>query len=145
VAGEVVDTKKVYLDEFVKAWKDKTVQQLQPYLDETELLLHDMSQIFEDQDNLLKQVGIVIVYFHAFRIARAEGWTNKIERQKLVYFEKIRNDNRDKASNDLGDADYDLLEFDRYAQSPNDAYAVKFRLATFLNVALGIKKTFEEL
>jgi hypothetical protein len=46
----------------------------------------------------------------------------------LQDFEVARASNRSKAELDIATADYDLLEFDRLNQTPNDAYAIKFRL-----------------
>ncbi len=69
-------------------------------------------------------------------MARGGGWTADITRKKLVDFEKPRDANRKKAEEKLADADYDLIEFDRSAQSPNDAGAVKFRLRVMLDKVL---------
>ncbi|MGO9527878.1 MAG: hypothetical protein ACLPT4_03915 [Verrucomicrobiia bacterium] len=43
-------------------------------------------------------------------------------------FEVLRVKNRKTAEEDITKADYDLLEFDKYVQSPNDSYAMEIRL-----------------
>jgi hypothetical protein len=57
----------------------------------------------------------------------------------------MRDANRKKAEEKLADADYDLLEFDRYTQSPNDAGAMKFRLRAILNKMFGKKVRADDL
>lgn len=63
----------------------------------------------------------------------------------LLNFKKIRQKNREKAEKSLSSADYDLIEFDRYAQSPNDLYAVKFRLQILLKHITGKNYAIEDL
>jgi hypothetical protein len=82
---------------------------------------------------------MVSVYYHLFRLARIDGWISQITRKKLVAFNKLRADNRKVAENDLTKAEYNLLEFDRYTQSPNDAGAIKFRLRVLMETAFNIK------
>lgn len=142
---EVLDTKKTYLDQFVIDQRDGNQAQLQAAYERAVKTLELMSLVFENADNLLKQVGMVILYFHAFRIAQSEGWVDQIDRRKFLAFEDVRSENRRLAEAEMADAEYELLEFDRYAQSPNDAYAVKLRLATMLKHVFGVKKSVEDL
>jgi hypothetical protein len=143
---EVVDTKKAYLDQFVRDHKDdKNLGRLQQAHERSSEVLDLMAKVFDRADPLLRQVGMVVLYFHTFRIAQSEGWLDQIERRKFVAFEEQRKENRRIAEEEIGAAEYELLEFDRYAQSPNDAYAVKLRLATMLKYIFGIKKTVEDL
>jgi len=144
-AGEIVDTKKAYLDDFTISWKNRTEEEFSDIENNTLYILNSMSDTFDNNDDLLKQVSMIVVYFHAYRLAMKEGWAANFQRHKLASFDETRRLNRQKAEEDLTDADYDLLEFDRYAQSPNDAYAVKLRVGTFLEKAFGIAKTVEEL
>ncbi len=104
-----------------------------------------MAKIFTTKDSLLRQVGIVNLYYHLFRLAHDEGWTHAITRKRLADFDKLREGNRRKAELNVGDADCDLLEFDRYAQSPNDGYAIKFRLAILLRTVFKKKISMENL
>jgi hypothetical protein len=131
--GKVIDTKKAYLDQFVKAFKSKPRTKMPSFLKAAQATASIMSGVFTNKDPLLGQVGMDLVYYHLFRRASKEGWADQITRKKLLDFEKLREDNRKLAENDLAGADYDLIEFDRYAQSPNDAGALKFRLRVMLD------------
>ena len=96
-----------------------------------------MVQVFTHPDPLLGQVGMVILYYHLFRLAEHEDWDGEITRKRLADFDKVREANRKKAEQSLATADYDLIEFDRYAQSPNDAYAIRLRLRILLREVFG--------
>lgn len=128
---KVVDTKKVYLDKFVEGESDKSRNAMPTYLENAQDNVANMAKVFTHKDSLLRQVGMLILYYHLFRIAEKEGWVNDITRKKLAEFDVLRAKNR-KAAEDDKKADYNLLEFDRYAQSPNDGYAIKFRLRIML-------------
>jgi len=128
----VVDTKKAYLDDFVKGFKDKSRTRMPEFLKPATETVELMASVFTNKDPLLRQVGMVTVYYHLFRLARQNGWVNQITRKKLLDFEKRRETNQRLAEENLTRADYDLIEFDRFAQSPNDAGALKFRLRVML-------------
>jgi len=131
-AGSVVDTKKAYLDKFVESFVSQPRNKLPAFFDNAKDNIARMAQVFIRKDPLLRQVGIVTLYYHLFRLAHQEGWTQEVTRKRLADFEKRREANRYKAEQDLTKANYDLIEFDRYAQSPNDGYAIKFRLKVLL-------------
>ena len=57
----------------------------------------------------------------------------------------MRESNREKAEQDISKANYDLIEFDRYSQSPNDGYALKFRLRVLLREVFKKDVSIEEL
>lgn len=50
-----------------------------------------------------------------------------MSRQSFNKFEQVRKENRAIAEVDLSAANYDLLEYDRLVQSPNDSLALQFR------------------
>ena len=135
-AEKVVDTKKVYLDAFVEKFKSQPRQKAPPFVKKTKETMDLMVPIFTKNDPLLRQVGMVMLYYHLFRIAHQQGWENKITRKRLLDFEKLREENRVTAEANLEKADYDLIEFDKYSQSPNDGYAIKFRLKVLFDKAL---------
>jgi len=141
----VVDTKKAYLDEFVERFSDQPRTSVPKFMKRAQEAVSDMASVFVSKDLLLRQVGMVTVYYHLFRVARAENWTADVTRKKLVDFEKLRDANRKKAETKLAAANYDLVEFDRYAQSPNDAGAVKFRLRVILDEVFGKKVKVDDL
>jgi Protein of unknown function DUF262 len=131
-AGKVVDTKKVYLDKFVDDYADKPRTRMPPYFKKSQGNVERMASVFTQKDSLLRQVGMVILYYHLFRIAHDQGWAHEITRKRLADFDKLRENNRKKAEQDITKANYNLIEFDRYSQSPNDAYAIRFRLKILL-------------
>lgn len=143
--NSVTDTKKAYLDRFVKDREDEAKTKKIPSVKAAKEILESMSLVFADGDPLLRSVGMVMLYFHLFRVGSAEGWTPSITRQSLVNFEKLRENNRVMAEENLPSASYDLIEFDRYSQSPNDLYAVKFRLQILLQAVVKKNYPIEEL
>jgi hypothetical protein len=142
--GKVMETKKRSLDRYVEEWAKGPRQADVPSYEVAKSILEEMAAVFTSRDKLLRQVGSVILYFHVFRIARAEGWTSEIERRLFEEFERTRDKNYEKA-NSGDDADLDLLEFDRFAQSSNDVYAVKIRLRLILKYVFGRDTLVENL
>jgi hypothetical protein len=142
---KVTDTKKIYLDAFVKEYSGRPRNSIPSFVKATQDNLTRMRSVFTDRDPLLRQVGMIVLYYHLFRLAFKDGWSGEITRQKLLNFEKLRESNRKKAERDMAGADYDLIEFDRYTQSPNDGYAIRFRLAIILNRVFKIKTHVDDL
>jgi hypothetical protein len=142
---KVVDTKKRSLDRFILDWAEKAPREYGlPFYGTTTTILEDMANVFTDRDRLLRQVGAVTLYFQLFRLAHVGGWTAEIQRHKLDAFEQARAQNRVTVEQG-GSGDPELIEFDRYAQSSNDAYAVKIRLRTLLKAVFDRDITIEEL
>ncbi len=144
--GKVVDTKKARLDDFVDGFASEPRNKLLPFQKPVQQTVQAMHKVFADADNLLRQVGMVTLYYHLFRLARAEKWLPAITRKKLFEFDKERASNR--ILFELGETDEidrDLIEFDGYAQSPNDAGAIRFRLKVMLNRVFGRDVELEEL
>lgn len=135
----VVDTKKRYLDDFVRHWKDSDRSDKLPFEPQSKKTLDAMAAVFTHKDPLLRSVGMVTTYYHLFRVAREQRWIRRITRSKLMAFEELRAKNREMAERSLRKARFDLLEFDRYAQSPNDEYAIKLRLQVLLRHAFDEK------
>lgn len=133
--GKVGDTKKVYLDKFVERFRGQPRQKMPSFVKKTKETMGLMVSIFTKNDPLLRQVGMVMLYYHLFRLADNHGLEGKITRKRLLDFEKLRDENRITAEANEEKADYDLIEFDKYAQSPNDGYAIKFRLKVLLEKA----------
>lgn len=133
-ASKVVDTKKAYLDKFVGQFVQQSRSKMPPFVKLAQQNVRRMAAVFAAKDPLLRQVGIVTLYYHLFRVAQMQGWVQKITRKRLADFEKLREENRKVAeTTGLTNANYDLLEFDRYAQSPNDGPAIRFRLRILLH------------
>ena len=128
--NEPRDSKKTYLDEFVKGCKDNGIGRVQTARTAAATVLDTMSGTFVAGDELLRSVSMVTVYYLLFA-KRAD-----IKRKQLVDFESGRQKNREIAEKDFPKAKYELLEFDRLTQSPNDSVAMKYRLKVlndFLN------------
>jgi hypothetical protein len=142
---KIQETKKRTLDSYVEEWAKKVNRDTAlPFYEETALILEDMAAVFVDKDRLLRQVGAVVLYFHLFRLAREEGWTTDIQRQVILNFENERISSRQLA--ELGQPlDPEFVEFDRYAQSSNDASAVKIRLQILLKRAFNRSVNVEDL
>jgi hypothetical protein len=139
---DIVNTKKADLDEFVrrfKKWRQERSNKASPgavskLILDTEKTLTSMTSVFGTPDILLRQVGMITLYYHLFRFSKL-GEVGKIERQMLMQFEKKREKNRQiveqKGEND-GAVELSLLEFDKHSQTPNDAYALRIRLNIIL-------------
>jgi hypothetical protein len=138
----IVNTKKADLDEFVREFKhdrEKGLKTASPsvithLVGKTELSLSLMTTIFGTSDKLLRQVGMITLYFYLFRFQRL-GKVGDITRNMLAEFEKRRDVNRqtvEKEGEASDHVDLSLLEFDKHSQSPNDAYAIRIRLGILL-------------
>ena len=141
----VVDTKKVYLDSFVNKHSGEPRNRKYDFVEQASENISSMASIFTKKDSLLRQVGMVILYYHLFRIAEEYSLTDKLIRKKFHDFEKLRDNNRIRAEKDITKADYDLIEFDRFAQSPNDGYALKFRLRVMLDKIFDVHVKSDDL
>ena len=89
-----------------------------------------MRAVFSKNDSLLKNVGMISVFFALFLSSREKAdVTNSLDRAAFVGFKNALEENRRIAEDDIGQANYEQLEFDRLAQSPNDGIALRYRLA----------------
>lgn len=130
----VVDTKKVYLDQFVKVWarEKRSQREADKLRQDVEVHLNNMAKVFADEDSLLQSIGMAILIFHFFRLLNKNARVDRIRREHFQRFEDARKLNRVTAELDIAEADYDLLEFDKYVQTPNDSYATRLRLSILI-------------
>ena len=142
--GHVSDTKKAYIDRFFKEMASASTTMVGPFIDDVKITIDEMTPVFIDSDPLLRSIGMVMLYFHLFRRARAMGLGHLITRPELARFDQLRRDNRTVAEDDIANAEYDLLEFDRFTQSPNDGVALRFRLAVIDEKLFGSQLGFEK-
>jgi hypothetical protein len=120
------DTKKVYLDSFVSGFAGvKAAAELRK---KTAVVLDRMTSVFTDDDALLRTQGMVVLYYFLFQDTVRKSWPTPT-RSSLEKFESKRRANRIVAEADVAKADYELLEFDRLAQSLNDAVTLNYRYA----------------
>ena len=138
----IVDTKKAYVDKFFQNHAKSTNADVNDCLSKAVTITNAMAALFVDKDTLLRSVGMVQLYFILFERALELNQANLISRQNLTVFEELRKSNRSKAEQDVAEAEYNLLEFDRYTQSPNDAIAMRFRLAVIDQKLFGGKMNF---
>jgi hypothetical protein len=127
--GGAADTKKAYLDRFFVENSKATRASIAQYEQKVTEVLLAMEKIFTDSDYLLRSVGMIILYFLLFDRAIMTGNVSLISRSTIIGFDDARRENRIMAESDIAKADYDLLEFDRLTQSPNDGVSLRFRLA----------------
>jgi hypothetical protein len=125
--GEIRDMKKAYLDRYVAGYANVSPSTVEPLGDAVRENLDFMATLFNASDYLLDTVGMLPVYYSIVMIARTGEWLEELDRSALVEFNVLRNENRFAASSDESSADANLVEFERFAQSPNDAIALRFR------------------
>jgi hypothetical protein len=125
--NKVVDTKKIYLDNFVKAFKGKPLSEAKELQAKAATVMDAMAGKFSKNDSLLTSVGMLSLYYLLFRQALAERWYTRIQRTIFSKFEEELRRNRELAAKESDDVDLDLLEFSRLLQSPNDASSLRFR------------------
>ncbi len=130
--GGPVDTKKAYLDQFVRGHRDESIESFKELEKTCRHRLRALDRIFGDSDPLLRSVGMVALYYLVAQHAQEQGWIEELSRGTLLEFNERRATNRRIAEESITEANYELLEFDRYAQSPNDSVALNFRLMVFL-------------
>lgn len=130
-ADSILDTKKAYLDNFVRQFRDSSYETASTELvGEVVPLLTTMFDVFVDKDPLMRTQAMVVIYFLAFKTAVSEGWLDKIQRIELLRFDALRSQNRVTAADDISGASYALLEFDRmHLQGSNDRVSIDFRLS----------------
>ncbi len=128
------DTKKVYLDEFVRSYREEGIIAKAKQLGAAcRSVVDQMADVFIDDDPLLRSVGTVVLYYFLFRDAMRNSWPSMPRRRELTAFENERRQNRELAEKDVTSAAYHLLEFDRLTQSPNDGVALRYRYAVLRN------------
>lgn len=128
----VTDLKKEYLDGFVKEFRDRTKKEAQELRSEVEETFETMRGVFVSNDDLLSRIAMFILFYLLYAELTPVSWSSQVPRKLLVEFEATRQENRKIAADDVAKASYDLLEFDRFSQSPNDKFALEFRLKVLL-------------
>jgi hypothetical protein len=116
------NSKKVHLDHFVRDCKANSKLKVAEAEKVAAAVLKAMAAVFVKNDSLLQSVGMVTLYYFLF------AQRNDVTRSKLIKFDELRRKNRDDAERDIEKAKFELLEFDRLTQSPNDASAIEYRL-----------------
>lgn len=134
-AENIGDTKKAYLDDLVRQFRKNNKKKEAVALGLTvSQTLEPMHQVFIDRDPLLKTQAMTVIYYLAFKSALEKGTVDHITREKLNQFEFDRVKNRKVAEQEIADADYELLEFDRMSlQGSNDRVSIIFRFDVLMD------------
>lgn len=129
--GKISDTKKRHLDEFYKhKYTENEVHDLENALERAKAILSELEGIFEQKDKLLRSVGFVPQIYWLARLRLNQNGALGFNREDLLEFEEARKQNRDAAESEDEEAkiNYELIEFDRLSQSPNDASSIRYRV-----------------
>jgi hypothetical protein len=116
-------TYKIHLDAFVREFRSESKERATRIYKASSRILDQMSREFIGEDDLLRSTGNVVIYYMLFRKA-----IPRVKRERLLEFEEAREVNRELAEKNLEEASFDLLEFDRLLQSPNDEASMRTRL-----------------
>ena len=138
-AKRIVDTKKVYLDKFVKDFKKGKKKEVDATVERITKILNEMHNVFTHKDQLLSAQAIIPIYYMLFEKLLSTDKIKSISRDKLAKFNKARESNRKIAERDLTEANFELIEFDRMMQQgTNDASSIKERF-NIIKQHLGFK------
>jgi hypothetical protein len=139
------DTKKAYIDRFFEKHANSSPHAIADIVSKATAVADAMESVFIDKDPLLRSAGMVILYFLVFERAIAKNIQSSVTRPVLMEFEEQRRGNREKAEANLAEADYSLIEFDRYTQSPNDGIALRYRLGVMDRLVFEGRLGFDHL
>lgn len=125
--GQVLETKKRNLDDFVDELNKKSKDSLELAARRVFEILDQMAEIFLPKDTLVSSAGVVPVYYWFIRNRKEKDFPYL--REFLVDFDRQRRDNRNlvEKSPSSRDIDTTLVEFDRYNRSTNDELSHKER------------------
>jgi hypothetical protein len=125
----VRDVKKVRLDSFFRDMKSAADSQprVTGAVAASETALDELAATFVDKDPLLTSVGMVSLYYLLSELRRVEG-RRFPNRFLFTEFEDARKVKRARNDEELKPGEYEMLEFSRLAQSPNDGSALVYRL-----------------
>ncbi len=138
--NRLIDTKKVFLDKFVKE-NSKNEKSMTTLISHVTTVLDVMAKSFSKNDDLLRAQGNMLIYYLLFREALRMNKLDKITREKLLDFRKKLIINRKLAEKDFLEADYVLLEYDRLSQQgTNNASSIRDRFTTIFN-EIGLVET----
>ncbi len=123
--GKLQDTKKIFLDRFVKANIEK-YDEIKNLKHTCEQLLDLMSGCFLDNDELLRASNVVL-YYLLFKEAQKQNIV--LTRFNLMKFKNKVSENRVLAEIGADSTSYELLEYERLSQQgTNDASNLRERL-----------------
>jgi len=125
----VRDVKKIRLDSFFREIKEseKGASRTQSALSLASDRLDDLAKTFTADDPLLTSVGMVSIYF-LLALSRWADSRTLPSRTNFLKFEAERKSLKVKSDGELKSGEYEMVEFGRLSQSPNDGGALTYRL-----------------
>jgi hypothetical protein len=108
--GDIVDTKKVYLDALAEEYHSEGRKRVTELKDAVVQVLDAMSAEFVEKDELLQAQGILTVYYLLFRTALETGDQHKITRRKLLNFRQKVAQNREEAALNYAQTIWDFID-----------------------------------
>lgn len=142
--GRIVDTKKPFLDKMVFDYKEGTYSDASVLGEDVKFILTKMEDIFVKSDPLLRSQSSVAVFYLVMKLALHGNGVNHITRNAIIEFYQKLSENRTKAKEDIANANFELLEFDRMSQQgTNDASSLITR-TMLMAEHLGIDYHFNE-
>lgn len=128
----ILDTKKVYLDSFVKLYKENKKLNFKIIYSSASSILDAMFVVFTEKDILLTSQSSIPIYFLIFD--KANKTNSTITRDSLVKFKEDIQTNKILAETDITKVKFTLLEYDRLSQQgTNDASSIKERFGILIN------------
>ena len=125
----IVDTKKPYLDDMVRKYKAEEARSLPEIRAKTTNALNNLDAIFEPKDDLLQSQATIPVLYLLISQAAAQGDQHKVSRARVGEFYEQVARNRFAAEQDITQAVFEFLEFDRMTQQgTNDAASIRERV-----------------
>jgi hypothetical protein len=140
--NKIIDTKKPYLDDMVQKYRDGKAQQLPTVRSNTTTCLNNLDAAFISKDHLLRAQANISVFYLIMKQAAKNGEQSKFNRNLIAtFFDEIA-ENRRKAEEDITQANFEMLEFDRMTQQgTNDAPSIRERvriLSDYLDISCDI-------
>lgn len=137
--GKLVDTKRPLLDKFARDYKEGPQSEVDVIESRTLSVLGEMSSVFIEKDLLLRAQATIPIYYMVFRRAINEGSLARISRRAFEGFNEARQNNRVLAEENIENANFELLEFDRLSQQgTNDASNIRERGRILGEYILGV-------
>lgn len=137
VNNRILDTKKPYLDDMVRRYKEGKASDVSKIRARTLHTLDLLTSPFTREDPLLRAQAAIPVFYLTIQAAERARRPRRFNREKLAKFNDKLSENRNLAATDIAKANFEWLEFDRMSQQgTNDAASIKER-ATILSKFLG--------
>jgi len=141
----VVDTKKPFLDAFTREHKTGKSAHVRGLKKKVRELLDGLALLFSDRDPLLVAQASLPIYAFVFLAMTRKGNAALFTRSKLAKFEEERRANRRLAEQNIANAKFELLAYDKLSlQGTNDASSLRDRWR-ILGHWLGGVNVLEEL